>query len=442
MTPEAIATRVLELVPVGFDCEVVVTSGTSALTRFANSFIHQNMADETTSLSITLVSEGRVSTSSGTATPDTLASFVERAAEATRVAPVNPDWPGLTPPTDVPPSLPIPERTAHASPDDRARLVSEFVAAGPDTSAAGYCSTGSTSVVYANSAGHVASGSVASSVIDGIHQTSASAGSGHAASRNLDDLDAAAVGAVAADRAERSQTQTQIEPDEYEVVLAPEAVATLALFLGVYGFNGKAVNEGQSFLRLGERQFDEAFELVDDGLDERSMKLRFDSEGTPKRRLPLVTDGVARNIVYDRREAAKAGRESTGHSIRFFGFNMGPLPIDLFVSPGESSPDELISGVERGLYVSTFNYVRILDPRTTIATGLTRNGTFLIENGELTGAVSDLRFTQSFAGAVGPGRVLGVGNDARFADSEFGATIAHTPSMRLAGWRFTGGAAG
>jgi predicted Zn-dependent protease len=442
MTPQETAARVLDLVPAGFDCEVVVTSGRNALTRFANSFIHQNMADDTTSLSLTLVWEGRVSTSSGTASPETLASFVERAAEAARIAPVNPEWPGVTDPIDVPPSLPVPDSIASASPADRAELVSDFVHAGEGMRAAGYCSTASATFVYANSKGHIASGQTASAVLDGIQQTPTSAGSGHAAARDLEAIDAHSVGSIAADRARRSESSIQIDPAEYEVVLAPEAVATLALFLGVYGFNGKAVNEGQSFLKIGDRQFDPAFELVDDGLDDRSMKLRFDSEGTPKRRLALIEDGVTRNVVYDRREAAKAETESTGHAIKLFGQNIGPVPTDLFVTPGASSPEDLIAGVRRGLYVSVFNYVRILDPRTTVATGLTRNGTFLIEDGELTDGVSDLRFTQSFAGSIAPGRVLGVGNDARFADSEFGPTIAHVPSIRLAGWRFTGGAAG
>jgi predicted Zn-dependent protease len=442
MNPEETARRVLGLVPPGFECQTIVTSGTNALTRFANSFIHQNMADETTSVSVTLVTDGRVSTSSGTATPDTLESFVERAAEATRIAPISADWPGLTAPTVVPEPLAVPDSTAFASPDDRARLVSDFVRSGDGMHAAGFCSTGAATVVYANSNGHAAEGTMASTVLDGIQQTASSAGSGHAASRDLGAIDAGAVGALAADRARRSETSIRLDPDEYEVVLAPEAVATLVLFLGVYGFNGKALNEGQSFLRPGERQFDEAFELVDDGLDELSMKLRFDAEGTPKRRLPLVTGGVTRNVSFDRREAAKAGSESTGHSLTFLGQNLGPIPTDLFLTPGDSTPEDLVAGVRRGLYVSTFNYVRTLDPRTMVSTGLTRNGTFLIENGELTDAVSDMRFTQSFAAAVGPGRVLGVGNDARFADSEFGPTIAHVPSMRLAGWRFTGGATG
>ena len=442
MTPEATSDRLLELVSQGFDCEVIVTSGTNSLTRFANSFIHQNVSEETTSASLTLVWNGRVSTSSGTVTPDTLEGFVQRAAEATKVAPLNADWPGLTDPVDVPPTRPPPAATAAVTPDDRAELVRRFVAAGEGMDSAGYCATSGSTAVFANSLGHTATGATAAAVLDGIQQAAGVAGSGHAASRDLDDIDGDAVGRLAADRARRSASPLSVEPDLYEVVLGPEAVATLALFLGFYGFNGKAVNEGQSFVQIGDRQFDPAFELVDDPLDDRSFSLPFDHEGTPKRRLPLVTGGVSRNVVLDRREAAKAGSETTGHALTILGTNFGPIPTALFVSPGTSTPEDLIAEVERGLYVSTFNYVRILDPRTTVATGLTRNGTFLIENGEMGRGVSDLRFTQSFAAAVADGRVLGVGNDARFADSEFGPGIVHAPSMRLAGWRFTGGAAG
>ncbi len=442
MTPDTAAERVLDLVPAGFDCEVIVTSGTGALTRFANSFIHQNVSEQTTSASLTLAINGRVSTSSGTVTAETLEEFVQRAAEATRVAPLNPDWPGLTEPTEISGPRPVPAATAAVSPDDRAGLVHDFVAAGEGMASAGYCATSASTVVFVNSRGHSATGAAASAILDGIQQAGGVAGSGHAASRDLADIDGQAVGALAAERARRSASPLDVDPGEYEVVLAPEAVATLALFLAFYGFNGKAVNEGQSFVRVGDRQFDPAFELVDDPLDDRSFSLQFDTEGTQKRRLPLVTDGVSRNVVFDRREAVKAGTESTGHAISILGQSFGPIPTALFVSPGTSTPDALIAGVEKGLYVSTFNYVRILDPRTTVATGLTRNGTFLIENGEIGRGVSDLRFTQSLAGAVADGRVQGLGNDARFADSEFGPGIVHAPSMRLAGWRFTGGAAG
>lgn len=308
--------------------------------------------------------------------------------------------------------------------------------------AAGYCQTDVRRVAFASSTGHRAAGTASSAVLDGIHQTNTSAGSGHAASRDLSDIDGAAVGRLAADRARRGESTTEIEPGEYEVILAPEAAATLAVFLSFYGFSGKAANEGQSFVKLGERQFDPTFELVDDGLDPRAMRIRFDAEGTPKRRLGLISGGVSQNFAYDRREARKAGTESTGHSTSLYGTDIGPIATDLYITPGDVDPSSLIAEVDRGLYVSTFNYVRILDPRTMVATGLTRNGTFLIEGGEITTAVSDLRFTQSFAAAVSPGSVLGAADDARFADSEFGPGFVHTPSLRLAAWRFTGGASG
>jgi len=118
------------------------------------------------------------------------------------------------------------------------------------------------------------------------------------------------------------------------------------------------------------------------------------------------------------------------------------IAADIVVGGGATPPGSLVAGVERGLYVATFNYCRILDPKSQVVTGLTRNGTFRIEHGEITGAVSNLRFTQSFVAALGPGRVLGVGDDVRFADSEFGPGLVRAPSLRLAGWNFTGGAAG
>ncbi|MEE9533504.1 MAG: metallopeptidase TldD-related protein, partial [Acidimicrobiia bacterium] len=106
------------------------------------------------------------------------------------------------------------------------------------------------------------------------------------------------------------------------------------------------------------------------------------------------------------------------------------------------SQEEMIASVDRGLFVSSFNYCRILDPRTQVITGLTRNGTFLIEGGEIAGAVSNLRFTQSIVGALESGKLVGVGSDARLADSEVGPGLVSAPSLHLAEWHFTGGAQG
>jgi len=107
------------------------------------------------------------------------------------------------------------------------------------------------------------------------------------------------------------------------------------------------------------------------------------------------------------------------------------------VAPGARSPEELVASVERGLLVTEFWYTRILDPKTQVVTGLTRNGTFLIRNGRLVGGVPNLRFTQSYVEALRPGNVLGIGDDARLFDGSF-----HVPTVHLAAWNFTGGAKG
>jgi predicted Zn-dependent protease len=114
----------------------------------------------------------------------------------------------------------------------------------------------------------------------------------------------------------------------------------------------------------------------------------------------------------------------------------------MFVGRGDATEEDLVAGVQHGILVTTFNYCRILDPKTQVVTGLTRNGTFLIEGGEVTRPISNLRFTQSFVEALGPGRILGVTADTRFADSEFGPGVVVAPAVRLAEWNFTGGARG
>lgn len=436
----SLAERTLALLPADVDGQVQIAATSSGLTRFANSFIHQNVADEGTEIALT-VARGRqvASASAHVGDDDALARFVASVVAAAEIAPEMADWPGVGVGTEV---IGRSDASPPGSPADRAAVVAAFVGAAPDLSAAGYCQTDRADVVLMTTEGLVARGSSSSAIVDGIHQTGSSAGSGHQASRHAGDLDGAVAGALAADRARRSTTTTDVPAGEYEVVLAPEAVATIALFLGVYGFNAKQVAEGQSFVRIGETQFDPAFTLVDDGTDEHSPGHGFDAEGVAKRRVELVTDGVSRSLAIDRRQAAKLGSDSTGHSVSMYGSYLGPIPVDLRVGAGEQTVDELIAGVERGLYVSTFNYCRVLDPITTVTTGLTRNGTFVIENGEIVGAASNLRFTQSFADSMSPGNVLAVGSDARLADAEFGPTMVHAPSMRLGRFRFTGGASG
>jgi predicted Zn-dependent protease len=439
---EELAAKVLEMVGDRAEAEVLASEGISSLTRFANSFIHQNVAEHIESVNLRVAVDGRVASARTTVGDDkALARFVDDALETASRQPVDNDWPGLTAPSPVPDVEHYDAPTADASPVARAELVKEFVDQGKGLLAAGYCETEGQRHTFMNSAGQQASRRETSAILDGIHRTSTSAGSGHAASSAIGDIDAAAVGALAAKRARDSEKTFDAKPDAYEVVLAPEAVASIAVFLAFYGFNAKSLAEGQSFVDLGAVQFDPAFRFWDDATDPRTKGIVFDSEGTPKGKLDLVKDGISTAVAHDRRTAKKAGIPSTGHG--FPGSEtFGPAPFNLFVGAGSAAEEELIAGVERGIYVSTFNYCRVLDPKPLIVTGLTRNGTFMIENGRITGGVSNLRFTQSFVEALASGSVTGVGSNDRFADSEFGAGFVYAPSMSLASFHFTGGAEG
>jgi predicted Zn-dependent protease len=226
-----------------------------------------------------------------------------------------------------------------------------------------------------------------------------------------------------------------LEPGRYEVVLEPSCLANMLEFLRD-GFNARTFAEGRSFVELGEGQLDPSITLWDDATDPRAISRGFDAEGTPKRRLDLVRAGVPVALCHDRRTAAKAGTESTGHGMAG-GESAGAWAQNLFMAPGARSPGELIASVERGLLVTEFWYTRILDPKTQVVTGLTRNGTFLIEGGRVVGGVPNLRFTQSYVDALRPGNVLGIADDARLFNGTY-----HVPTVRLASWNFTGGAKG
>lgn len=436
---EAIAGQICELAG-DAEAQSLVSRSRYGLTRFANSFIHQHHGEDTTSAEVKLAVDGKVASASTTDVSDEgLARLVEDARAIASLQPDDPHWPGVIGPTDVPDRDQVAEATIDAVPSDRVEAVAAFIEEGADLSAAGFLDTGVTEVAVATTGGQVVSGRSTRATLDGIHQTPVSAGNAHHTSLDFTTIDGSSAGRRAVDLARRGVDPVDLDPGRYEVVLSPECAATIAVFLGVYGFGGQSFVDGQSFVEIGSEQFDPSFRLTDDPADPRAISLAFDSDGSPKHTLALVESGVSRAVAHDRRTAKRADAASTGHA-NPGGF--GPLPLDLVIGAGDHTVDELVAGVERGVYVSTFNYCRILDPRTQVVTGLTRNGTFLIENGEISRPLTNLRFTQSFVEALGPGSIEAIGSDQRFADSEFGPGFVIAPSLRLASWTFTGGAQG
>jgi predicted Zn-dependent protease len=433
-----------------------------ALTRFANSVIHQNVAEDVTTVRLRLHRDGRTASGSATVIDDAdVPALVDRVLDAVRVAPRDPGWPGLAATAPPGPTAPVDPPTAAATPADRAQVVRAFVDAAGGLEVAGYVRTSHWSGAFVSSGGQVVTGEAAECGMSGIARHDGADGVARHAPARLAELDGTALGACAAAKARASADPVELPAGRYEVVLEPSAVMDLLGALSYAGFNGKAWNERRSFVRLGEGQLDPAITIVDDPL---SAGHGYDRDGTPHQRLVLVDGGTSVAVAHDRRSAAEAGTESTGHAIDDT-FSFGPMAMHLSLLPSgagagaagagvanpvdgpfaDAAAAELVAGVARGVLVSDLWYTRVLDPRTLALTGLTRNGVWLIEDGQLAGAVRNFRFTQSYAQALMPGNVRGIGRTATpIPGDTYSATAPRwgCPALHLASWNFTGGASG
>lgn len=441
----------------GADVEVSVDHSRPALTRFANSVIHQNVAEESVSVGIRVHVDGRTASASSTVVgEDGLDDLVSRVLAAAALAPLDAGWPGVAPPAALGAVGPLDPATRDASPDDRATIVRDFVDAAGGLETAGYCRTNHWRGAFANSAGHAVAAESADIGVAGIARRDGVDGASRAASGRLADVDGAILGGRAAAKANAASDPVEIPPDRYEVVLEPTAVADILEAFSMYGFNAKAVAERRSFVRLGEAQFDPTITLADDPL---AAGVAFDADGTPTQRVVLVDGGVTVGLTYDRRTAAAAGGDaaSTGNGVGSASFGAVARHLSLAGSASgdpvaevdgpvvDASAAELVAGVERGILVTDFWYTRVLDPRTLALTGLTRNGVWLIEGGEVTRPLRNFRFTQAYAQALRPGNVLGVGRTAMALPGDtYSASMPWwtAPALRLASWNFTGGASG
>ena len=184
---------------------------------------------------------------------------------------------------------------------------------------------------------------------------------------------------------------------------------------------------------LGTKVMGANVSIWDDPCDPSGLPRPCDYEGVPARRTDLVVDGIATSAVHDRRTGAKVGQPSTGHAMPA-GSTVGPVPQNLFMKPGMATRGDLIASVKRGLLVSRFWYTRVVHPLTVTMTGMTRDGTFLIENGQIVTPVKNLRFTESYLHALG--RVDLIGRDTMLVRDLFPAN--RVPALKIHDWNFTG----
>jgi PmbA protein len=423
------------------EVEVLFLHEWGGLTRFANSEIHQSTSQEDTALRVRVATGGKVGVAQANDfSPEGAAAAAKSAREMADVVAPDPLWPGLAGPAPVAATDRFDESTAEASPEVRAGSVADLIGQVPEGYvAAGAYETQAMEIGVATSAGQLCWGPMTqasiTTVVTGDDQAS---GFAERFAGNTEELDAVAIGTTAVDKAMRSRSPASLDPGAYPVVLEPHAVATLIGFLAWTGFGGRDYIEGRSCFsgRAGEKVADPRVSIWDDSQADGMLGVGFDFEGVPKQRVELVRDGVFLNAVYDRRTAKQADRAegSTGHGLPSPN-PQGPFPLHLLMASGDATIEDMIAATDRGLLVTRFHYANVVNPMESSITGMTRDGTFLIEQGEVVGPVKNFRFTQSIIGALSA--VSMVSAETQLA-SEFFFSASRVPALKIESFNFSG----
>ena len=380
------------------ETEVMITSTSYALTRFANNSIHQNMAEEGVSLSVRAVADRRTArASTNMLDEDSIRQVCEAALALARLQPPDPEMlPTPQPQTYRAIDRWVPE-TAGLTPQNRAQTVVKVTkrAEKDHLSAAGVFSNSAYLFALFNSRGLRAYHEETMSDFSVTMMGPTSSGWAKKASPHSLELEPETLADRAARKALHSQEPRDLEPGKYTVILEPAAVLDLLGFL-MMDFGGLSVQEQRSCFtgRVGQTLFGENVNIRDDVFHPLQAGAPFDGEGMPRRRISLVEKGVVKSLVYSRRTAQKLGVEPTGHGFPLPN-EFGEMPLNIVVDGDRHTLDEIIRSTERGLLITRLWYIREVDPYQKLMTGMTRDGTFWVEDGEVKHGVKNLRFNQS-----------------------------------------------
>jgi predicted Zn-dependent protease len=422
----------------GDHAEVVIQSGTSDLTRFANSTIHQNVEQVMTRVELSVMRDGRVGKAlTNQLDTDSIQSLVKRASAACSMATRQNDLLEPAAAAAIQEISAWDEAAAEQGPDQRAEAVRQaaWAAKRYNLKAHGMYESQRETVVYANSAGafctHSATGSEFSLTAEGDDVS----GWSRTRAWKLADLDIDGSIESAIEDCRRSAHPITVPAGQYKVVLPPDAAADFLYFMAFQVFNGLAFAEGRSPIsdKIGRKLFHESITINDDSRHALAPGMPFDFEGLPRQRVTLVENGVIKNVVHDRRSAQLSGGISTGHALPQPN-SWGPIPVNLVVDAGDLTLDEMIVQTERGLFVTHFHYTNVVNPMEQLITGMTRDGVFLIEDGKLTSPVRNLRFTESAFRAYS--NILGLTKKQKSVSGGFGYDFV-VPGMWIDGFTFT-----
>ncbi|MBI3670196.1 MAG: TldD/PmbA family protein [Acidobacteria bacterium] len=418
------------------ETEVHIDAVSDALTRFANNTIHQNVAEQVLSVSVRTVFDGRTARATTNQTDDeSLRRVVAASSALARSQPRNPDLLPMPGPQKQAKVERYFEATAEATPLDRARAIQRVVAmaSDDDLTAAGIFSTGATQSALANSKGLFATYEQTRAEFSVTMMREDSSGWAKA---NVPDIDAIIPDALAEramQKAAASHVPREIEPGRYTVILEPAAVLDLVGSL-FYDFAGTAVLDKRSCLteRVGKQLLGENITLWDDVFHPLQSGAPYDGEGIPRQKVVLIERGVPRNLVYSRATAKKMKAKPTGHGLALPN-EWGEAPVNLVFEGGNSSLEEMIASTGRGILVTRLWYIREVDPYEKVLTGMTRDGTFLVENGQVVCGIRNMRFNQSILEMLA--HVERMGPAVRAAGEEAFEMVV--PAMKVHNFHFT-----
>ena len=399
-SPRSIIDTVLRLAKsIGVaETEVHVDETISALTRFANNAIHQNVAEHSVNVSVrTQVDLRTARATTNRIDEDSLRAAIEASLSLAHSQPKNPHL------------LPLPRKqryrgvnrfvnkTAALTPEDRARAVRRVcdLAVKKGQTAAGIFSSAQTQSAIGNSRGLFTAYRDTHAVFSITMQEGSAASWAKENAADVSDIDPQRLAERASDKAHRATDARELAPGRYTVILEPAAVLDLVGFL-FYDFAATALQDKRSCLneRMGKQVFGKNISIVDDVFHALQLGAPYDGEGMPRQRVLLVDRGVPKNLVYSRASAKAAKKKPTGHGFMLPN-EYGEAPMNLVFSGGKASLEEMIASTERGLLVTRLWYIREVDPYEKIMTGMTRDGLFLVEKGRVTSAARNFRFNQS-----------------------------------------------
>ncbi len=425
------------------ETEIAFIGNTSGLTRFANSMIHQNVNETNAKILFRVVFGKKI----GVAATNSMAlndlkATLKNAVEIAKYQKDNRHFIGLPEPADYAEIETYFENTAKYTPKERARMVKKVFIRGNRRkfTCAGSFATGDGEIAVFNTKGVRCYQPLTSASINIIAMSDTSSGYAIGLSRNVDKIDPVTLADVAVEKAFRSKKPKPFPAGDYEVILEPSAVAEIFEWINYIGFGSKGFLDKTSFLaeNVNKKVMSDSFGIYDDGNDSEGIALPFDFEGVPRQKVYFIEKGVGQGVVFDRTTGNKHGVASTGHALTADEQGEGAFPLNIFVDTGDKTREEMISSVEKGILVTRFHYINgFIDTPKAILTGMTRDGTFLLENGKIKHGIKNLRFTDSILRAFST--VKGISNDRRLIPSWWDAVGCVTcPTVHLGSFKFTG----